>query len=376
VDAARSAEGAAGGKRDFGEEWDLLTKIRQEILDLPRSLRETLEKGRPEYEAVVRQTRWRDGPVYLVGSGPSHAVALSGARAFEALLGWPALHHTPEAFEAYVLAALRPRSVLLLISPSGEEEGILSVAQAAESRGATVLALTTKPESPLARCAEGLLLVRRFDQQEAGLMSLVCQQAAVSYLALIAAQTLKRPQALQQVAAAEFGKLPDHVEWVLTQLADVARSWASELKEARALDLVGAGFYYPTALLAAFLLRKLTGIRAQAWEAGEFIAGGAERLERDSLVVCLSGSRCRLKKVVHQAAALAKTRGARIISVTDANDRELSARSAVSVLLPSLTEVAGAPLTSALLEWVIYQAARARAAGDAPGSPVNSRRGR
>lgn len=354
----------------------MLNRIRQEILDLPRSLQETLEKGRAEYEAVVRQTRWRDGPVYLVGSGPSHAVALSGAYAFEMLMGWPALHHTPEAFEAYVLAALRPRSVLLLISPSGEEEGILAVAQAAESRGATVLALTTKPESPLARCAEGLLLVRRFDQQEAGLMSLVCQQAAVSYLALIAAQTLKRPQALQQVAAAEFGKLPGHVEWVLTQLADVARSWASELKEARALDLVGAGFYYPTALLAAFLLRKLTGVRAQAWEAGEFIAGGAERLERDSLVVCLSGSRCRLKKVVHQAAALAKTRGARIISVTDANDRELSARSAVSVLLPSLTEVVGAPFTLALLEWVIYQAAGVRSAGGGPGSPVNSRRGR
>ena len=351
----------------------MLNKIRQEILDLPRSLKETLEKGRPEYEAVVRQTRWGDGPVYLVGSGPSIPVALSGAYAFESLLGWSAIHHTPQAFEAYVLPALRPRSVLLLISPAGEEEGILSVAQAAASRGATVLALTTKSESPLARCADGLLLVRRFDQQEAGLMSLVCQQAAVGYLALVAAQTLKRPQALQELAAAEFGKLPGHVEWVLTQLADVVCSWASQLNERPALEVVGAGFYHPTAMLAAFLLRKLTGIRAQSWEASEFIAGGADRLAQDSLVVCLSGSRCRLKKVVHQAAALAKTRGARIMSVTDANDRELSACSAVSVLLPNLTEVVGAPLTLALLEGVIYQAARARVAGGGPVLPVDSR---
>ena len=99
----------------------MLNSIRQEILDLPRSLKETLGKGRAEYEAVVRQTRWGDGPVYLVGSGPSLAVTLAGAYALESLLGWPAIHHTPQAFEAYVLPALRPRSVLLLISPSGEE---------------------------------------------------------------------------------------------------------------------------------------------------------------------------------------------------------------------------------------------------------------
>jgi fructoselysine-6-P-deglycase FrlB-like protein len=356
----------------------LLNSIRQEILDLPRSLTEPPEKGRPEYEAVVRQTRWGEGPVYLVGSGPSRAVGLTGAYAFESLLGWPAIHHTPQAFEAYALPALPRRSVLLLISPSGEETGILSVAQAAQSRGAQVLALTAKPESPLARSADGLLLYRRFDQQESGMMSLVCQQAAVSYLALVAAQALKRPQPFQESVAAEFDKLSGHVEWVLTQLADVVRSLVCELKGLRVLDVVGAGFYYPTALLAAFLFRNLIGIRAQGWEASDFISECGDKLERDSLVVCLSGSRCRLKKVVHQAAAQAKAAGARVVSITDANDRELSARSALSVLLPSLTEIVAAPLMLALLEWVIYQTAceRDRSAGGEAILPVHSRRPR
>ena len=335
----------------------MLNSIRQEILDLPRSLTETPEKGRPEYEAVVRQTRWGEGPVYFVGSGPSMAVGLTGAYAFESLLGWPAIHHTPQAFEAYVLPALRARSVLLLISPSGEEPEILSVAQAAQSRGAKVLALTAKPESPLARSADGLLLYRRFDQQESGMMSLVCQQAAISYLSLVAAQALKRPQSRQGSLAAEFDKLPGQVEWVLTQLADVVRSLASELKGVQVLDVVGAGFYHPIAMLAAFLFRDLAGIRTHAWEASEFVAGGADKLEKDSVVICLSGSHCRLKKVVHQAAAQAKAAGARIVSLTDGNDRDLSARSALAVLQPELSEVVGASLTLALLAWLIYQTA-------------------
>ena len=357
---------------------ELLSSLRQEILDLPRSLKETLDKGRAEYEAIVRQTRWGEGPVYLVGAGPSMAIGLTGVHAFESLLGWPAIHHTPQAFEAYVLPALRTRSVLLLISPSGEEPGILTVAQVAQSRGAKVLALTAKPESPLAHSADGLLLFRRFDQQEAGMMSLVCQQAAVSYLALVAAQALQRPQPFQKSVAAEFDNLPGHVEWVLTQLADVVRSLVSEFKGLRVLDVVGAGFYYSTALLAASLFRNLLGVRAQGWEAADFISGCGNKLERDSLVVCLSGSRCRLKQVVHQAATQARSAGARVVSVTDANDRELSAHSALSMLLPSLTEVVGAPLMLALLEWVIYQTAceRDRSAGGEAILPVNSRRPR
>ena len=356
----------------------MLNSIRQEILELPRSLKETLEKGRAEYEAVVRQTRWGDGPVYLMGSGASKAVALAGAYALESLLGWPAIHRTPQAFEAYVLPALRPRSVLLLISPSGEETASLSVAQAAQSRGAKVLALTAKPESPLARSADGLLLFRRFDQQEAGMMSLVCQHAAVGCLALVAAQALKRPQPFQESVAAEFDKLAGHIEWVLTQLTDVVRSLVNELKGLRVLDVVGAGFYHPTALLAAYLFRNLSGIHAQGWEASDFISEFGDKLERDALVVCLSGSRGRLKKVVHQAAAQAKAAGARVVSITDANDRELSARSALSVLLPSLTEVVGASLMLALLEWVIYQTAcaRERSAGGEAVLPENSRRPR
>ena len=92
-------------------------------------------------------------------------------------------------------------------------------------------------------------------------------------------------------------------------------------------------------------------------------------------MLCLSGSRCRLKKVVHQAAAQAKAAGARVLSVTDASDRELSARSALSVLVPGLTGIVAAPLMLALFEWVIYQTAceRERAARSEAVLPANSR---
>ena len=68
--------------------------VRRQFLDLPRALREILEKGRPEWEELVRRARWGELPVYMVGCGASFAVGLAGAYAFESLLGWPVVVRT------------------------------------------------------------------------------------------------------------------------------------------------------------------------------------------------------------------------------------------------------------------------------------------
>jgi glucosamine 6-phosphate synthetase-like amidotransferase/phosphosugar isomerase protein len=77
-----------------------MLEARQHFTNLPRTLRETLEKGRPQWEEVVRRTRWGAVPIHIVGSGVSFAAGLAGALAFESLLGWPAVVRTPEEFLA------------------------------------------------------------------------------------------------------------------------------------------------------------------------------------------------------------------------------------------------------------------------------------
>ncbi len=187
---------------------------------------------------------------------------------------------------------------------------------------------------------------------------MVCEQAALSYISLVAARVLKRHHPQLDVLEEEFEHLPQHVEWVLSQLSDAARSFASELKGPRRLNIVGAGFYHPTALLGALVMRSLAGIEAQGSEFCEFRDATLPTWGRDAVVAFLSGSRCRLRKEVQQLAASLKQTGAKIISVTDSNDHELAARSTIALLLPSLTEMVGSTLTLVLLAWVAYQAGR------------------
>jgi glucosamine--fructose-6-phosphate aminotransferase (isomerizing) len=337
--------------------------LKAEILDIPRALRETLGKGRPEYDALVRQTRWGDGPIHIVGSGPPLIAGLTAAYAFESLLGWPAVVREAAVFQAYSASVLRPRSVLLAISPAGEDRETLEVAQMARGRGATVLALTNNAQSALARAADGLFQVRAGEEGSAGAKVTVCQQAAASYVGLAAARTLKRRTPQLEAMETDFERLPEQVEWVLAQLTDAARSFAAELKGLRSLGAVGGGFYHPAALQWAALLRRLTGIDIRGFEVAEFAHGPLASLEREAAIVVLSGSRCRAKKHIHELVQSLRKAKIRTLSVTDGNDPEVSRHSDLAVLLPVLSEAAGATLALTLLDWVAYHATCAQGPG-------------
>ncbi len=331
---------------------------KQDILDLPRALRETVEKGRPEYEALVRRTRWGEGPIYILGSDSSLHAGMTGAYAFEALLGWPVIARSPVAFTTYSISVLRPRSVLIVISPSGESTETLEAARAASARGANLLALTNNPRSALAQMAGGVFLLRAGENDTPGIKTMVCEQAAMGYIGLVAARIFKRHHRQFDVLEEEFQKLPHHADWILTQMRDAVRSFASELKAFKKLCVVGGGFYHPTALQGALQIKKLARVHADGFDPPQFRGGPLEILAQDCAVILVSGSRCRIKKDIYSISTRVAESGLKIFSVTDTNDRELADRSTLAVLLPTLAEMVGSVLAHALLQWVAYEMAR------------------
>ncbi len=326
---------------------------KMEIVDLPRTLAETLEKGRPEYEDLLRRTRWGEGPIYLLGNGTSWHASLTGVHAFETLPGWPAVARSPAAFAAYSMSLLRPGIVVIAISPADDSSAMLEVARATRARGATLLVLTNKPESTLARMGGGVLRLRT-DSEGSG--NAVCEQAVTSYLALAAARIFKKHQPPFDVLEEEFRKLPAQIEWVLHQMSDAVSSFASELAAFRRVIVLGGGFYYPSALQAEHLFREL-GSGAQALDPTEFGDRSLHLLDRDSVVLAVSGSRCRVKKSLQEVLRRISNSGVNVLSITDSNDRELIDLSALAVLVPHLTEMIGAVVASALIHCVAYQMA-------------------
>ena len=328
--------------------------IRQEILDIPDALRTTLTEGRPEFEGLIRRTRLGSGPIFVVGSGSSYILGLTGVYAFEALLGRPVVARPTLDFRNYSASTLDAQSLVLAVSQSGESTETIEAARAARSRGSTVLALTGSPTNSLAKMAAGVFLVRAGEESEVRIKSVVCYQAATGYIAVLAARILKRPQPEVEALVEEFERLPAQAEWVLTHLQDAARSLASGLRGLPRLCVVGLGSYYPAALQWALLLKTLNKIHVESLQPSEF-GCSLDRAGSDTGVVLVSGSRCRPRKAIYQLINQPRKIKAQLFSVTDVNDRELAAQSSVAVLLPALSEIVGSTLAHTLLDWTAYE---------------------
>jgi glucosamine--fructose-6-phosphate aminotransferase (isomerizing) len=332
-------------------------ETRAKILEIPRLLRDTLEKGVHEYETLIRRVRWGESPIYICGCGPSLPLGSAGAYLFEWLAGWPALARSAEVFGAYSVLALRARSVLLVISASGEDAESLETARLARSRGAVPLALTRSADSPLAKACEGVFLTRDEGAEDSAAAA-VCQLAALCSIALTATRLLRRSSPGLDSLEDELKRLPEQMEWSFTQLLDALRSLAGELHALERFWLVGSGLYHPVVARMAWRFGASGEIQCEGIEASDFVSGPLAHLRRGEVALFVSGSRLRAKRLLHEAALQIKVKGGRLLSITDANDRELVNRSEMAVLLPAVSEVGGSMLALALLELMAASGAK------------------
>jgi arabinose-5-phosphate isomerase len=105
------------------------------------------------FERVVRTLLTCEGKVLVSGSGTSHAVALRFAHLLSCV-GTPALFLHPGDSQHGASGAVAQGDVWVGLSKGGETTEVIFLAGIARKRGATVVAITEKPESSLGRLAD------------------------------------------------------------------------------------------------------------------------------------------------------------------------------------------------------------------------------
>lgn len=119
----------------------------------------TLATQLPEtFAQAVRLLLACQGHVLVSGAGTSHAVALRFAHLLSCV-GTPALFLHPGDSQHGSSGAVTARDVWIGISKGGETTEVIFLAGMAKKRGATVMALTEKPDSTLGRLADVILHV-------------------------------------------------------------------------------------------------------------------------------------------------------------------------------------------------------------------------
>jgi glucosamine--fructose-6-phosphate aminotransferase (isomerizing) len=169
---------------------------------------------------------------------------------------------TPSLYEGDVTIGLKGAGVLA-ISQSGRTPGLVNVLHSANEQGRPTVAITNDPESPLTRESTHVITLKAGPER-----------------AIAATKTFTTTwHALAQLVEAMKGSPLEGLD-TLADTVDRAAAWALAatlpldlLNAERGLTIVGRGIGQAVAAEIALKIREVTGVRAEAFSAADYLHG-------------------------------------------------------------------------------------------------------
>ena len=214
---------------------------------------------------------------------------------------------------------LRPGSLALFITQSGETADTLAALRYCKAQGQPVAAIVNVRTSTIAREAD--IVLPTLAGPEIGVAStkaFTCQLSALASLTIAlgrARNTLSPAQEKDLVHA--LSQVPRHVSTLLRNETAFERL-AHELAKARDVLYLGRGVSYPIALEGALKLKEISYIHAEGYAAGELKHGPIALVDENVPVIVVAPEDDLFEKTVSNMQEVA-ARGGKIILISDAD---------------------------------------------------------
>lgn len=375
VELMDAASGEKIEREIFRVEWDLVQAEKggydsfmlKEIHEQPQAVRDTLRSRIDEENkrVVLSELSMSDEQlasydrIYIVACGTSMHAGLVGKDVIEKITRVPVEVAVASEFR-YRDPIYTDKTLMIVISQSGETADTLAALREAKKSGVTVLAVTNVVGSSVAREADEVIFTWAGPEVAvASTKAYTCQVVALYLFALYFAQ-VKNTQTAEQIAEIVEGldQLPDKISAILEQ-PEAIRDFANSIKEVTSLFFIGRSLDYAVSLEGSLKLKEISYIHSEAYAAGELKHGTLALIEDNVPVIALATQPDIYEKMVSNIVEV-KARGAHVLGFALEGDEDLAKTVdqviKVPATLPFLTPV----LTVIPLQLLAYYASVAR----------------
>lgn len=338
----------------------------KEIHEQPRSIAETVREKADFAAGSIKLANLRGAVneydhIYLIACGTAYHAALVAEYLWEEILSVPI--QTMIASEFRLRAPhLTSKTLVIVVSQSGETIDALMALRHARERGARVIALVNNERSAIDREADGSVYTRAgIEIGVAATKTFTAQIAALGLLGLYLAgnETSAPPAGLTGGELEQLALLPGWVNETLA-LEDRIAMIAERLHRATDVFFLARGVLYPIALEGALKLKEISYIHAEAYPAGEMKHGPIALIDNGTPVVFLLSRGKAYEKVLANMEEI-KAREGRIIAITDSPDEPALSRLADEILVvPAATGISRPILFTLPLQLLAYHIAVCR----------------
>ncbi|MCR8636618.1 glutamine--fructose-6-phosphate transaminase (isomerizing) [Paenibacillus radicis (ex Xue et al. 2023)] len=274
--------------------------------------------------------------IFIVACGTAYHAGLIGSTIIEKLTRIPVQSDIASEFR-YRDPIITDRTLVIVVSQSGETADTLAALQESRRNGAKILAITNVPTSSIARDADYVIATKA--GPEIAVASTKAYTAQLLAFYLFSIYLAQERQTLDQELHLELVKglkaLPVQVEKVLENANEV-KLFAESIKDAESLFFIGRGLDYAVALEGSLKLKEISYIHSEAYAAGELKHGTLALIEKGTPVIALATHMDLYEKTVSNIKEV-KARGAHVMGITvEGNVELLNAVDEICFIPPSL----------------------------------------
>ena len=328
----------------------------KEIHEQPQAVRNTLRS----FERVgLTQTELREiEELYIVACGSAYHAGVAAAYAIEGLAKLPVRVELASEFR-YKNPLLTEKTLVVIVSQSGETADSLAALREAKGRGVKTLAVVNVRGSAIAREADLVFYTVAGPEIAVATTKAYSTQLIAGYLL-----ALELAKARGKIDEGEYARLyrelqtlPRKMEEILQKQEEI-EALSKRLTGSESIFFIGRGVDYAVSLEGSLKMKEISYIHSEAYAAGELKHGTLSLIEEGVWTVSVL-TQSRLTEKTLSNIMEVKSRGGKILAVaTEGTPVEEIADG--TIFLPKTEEVFSASLAVIPLQLLSYFVSVAR----------------
>jgi glucosamine--fructose-6-phosphate aminotransferase (isomerizing) len=329
----------------------------KEIMEQPKVVRDTVQSAvSGDNKNIVNNININNfNKIVITACGSAYNAGVVARYVFERLCRISVEVELASEFR-YKDAIIDEKSLVILITQSGETADTIAAMREAKSKGAATLSIVNVVGSTIAKETDFCLFTAAGPEIAVATTKAFSAQLALLYILAIrfAVKSGKMAHDAEQELLSEITALPGKIAHILEQV-DSIQKYAAACVGYRSIFFIGRNIDYAIALEGSLKLKEISYIHSEAYAGGELKHGTISLVEEDTLVVALSNCGRLYGKIMSNAEQVI-SRGAKVLLIGNCPEAKESEKLSY-ISLPESCELFSPSLSVIVLQLFSYYVA-------------------
>ena len=331
----------------------------KEIYEQPKVVGDTLHHYVKEDHVDLSETGLTDDilksleRIYIVACGSAYHVGVAAKYVLEGMAGIPVEVDLASEFR-YRNPRLAGKSLVIIISQSGETADSLAALRLAREKGIHTLGIVNVLGSSIAREADSVMYTLAGPEISVATTKAYSTQLIASYLLAIHAAVIREEITKDQYSGylKELETLPEKIQKILDDKERI-QWFANKHANNRDIFFIGRGIDYAISLEGSLKLKEISYIHSEAYAAGELKHGTISLIEDGTLVIGTMTQSSLYEKTLSNMVEV-KSRGAYLMGVTTYGNYNIEDTADFTVYVPKICDYFATSLAVVPLQLLGY----------------------